>query len=134
MDIYITRNGQRLGPYSLDEANINLRDGVIETSDLAWHAGLSDWVPLSEVPGIMAAPPPPPLRPQHPPPVPTGGQKVLNKSPVALPKKSDGHGNFTAKTFVSAVIVMIIYLLIHGCPSNKPMQFVNPVPGEKPIR
>jgi len=118
MDLYITRNGQQLGPYSLDEANKKLRGGVIESSDLAWHVGLSEWVPLSEVPGIMATPPPPPLRP---PSVPNGG-------PAASPRKSDGHGNFTAKTFASAVIVMIIYLLIHGCPSNKPPQFVYPYP------
>ena len=118
MDIYITRNGEQLGPYSVHEANRNLSAGKIALSDLAWHAGLSEWVLLSEVPGIMASPPPPPLRP---PPVPNGG-------PAASPRKSDAHGNFTAKTFVSAVVVMIIYLLIHGCPSNKPTQFVYPNP------
>ena len=127
MDIYITRNGQQLGPYSLDETNKNLRGGVIDSSDLAWHAGLSEWVPLSAVTGIMSSPPSPP-RAQQPSLIPTGCQTRLDKSPVASPRKSDSHGNFTAKTFVSAVIVLIIYLLIHGCPSNKPTQFVYPYP------
>jgi hypothetical protein len=31
MDLYVTRKGQQLGPYSIDEANRNLRGGVISS-------------------------------------------------------------------------------------------------------
>jgi len=127
MDLYITRNGKQLGPYSLDEANKNLRGGVIDSSDLAWHAGLSEWVPLSTVPGIMASPPPPPRRAQPPPPVPTGSHMNRDTGVPASPKKYDGH-EYLATKIVLPAIILVIYFLIHGCHSNKPMQFVNPYP------
>ena len=96
MDIYITRNGQQLGPYSVHEARRNLRAGVIGSSDLAWHDGLSEWVPLSTIPGItmIAQSPtssPQPPRPPQAPPVPTGAQ-TKPEMPISS-EESDLHSN-----------------------------------------
>lgn len=69
MQLYIAINGQRQGPMSLGEINARLADGRIEAAPtLAWYEGCPEWIPLSQVPGIMppsgvaAVPPPPPAQ------------------------------------------------------------------------
>jgi len=69
MEIHISRNGQRFGPYSLPEVQAGLDAGNIVETDLAWHDGAPDWVPVSQVAGLSipvrhpSPPPPPHLRP-----------------------------------------------------------------------
>ena len=53
MDIYINRGGQQGGPYSLDKINECLKQGSLQSTDLAFHEGLSDWIPLSQVDGVI---------------------------------------------------------------------------------
>lgn len=65
MQIHIARNGQRLGPYSVEDANTYLKSGALSPFDLAWYEGLSSWVPLRNVPGVIGPPQlPPPLPPR----------------------------------------------------------------------
>jgi hypothetical protein len=56
MDIYILRDGQETGPFSEETARTLLQQGDVAESDLAWRAGMVDWVPLSEVLGAPSAP------------------------------------------------------------------------------
>jgi len=71
MTLYITKNGQRLGPYSLDEAQRLVAAGTVQANDWAWYEGLTDWIPLQQVPGFLSpaatgvpgAVPPPAQRP-----------------------------------------------------------------------
>lgn len=56
MTIYIARNGDKLGPFSLAEAQKLLRTGSIQAADLAWYEGLATWIPVSQVPGLSVAP------------------------------------------------------------------------------
>jgi len=109
MDIYITRNGQQLGPYSVHEANRNLSTGQVDPADLAWHAGRSEWVPLSTVPGIMASPPP---HPQALPPAPTGGQ--VKQGDLGSPPPSDLPPvvKWTGITILSILYIAAAVLLI----------------------
>ena len=64
MEIYLARDGQRLGPFSPDEVRRQLATGTAKPTDLAWSEGSPGWIPLSSLPemGMMAAgaPPPPP--------------------------------------------------------------------------
>ena len=53
MDIYINRNGQQGGPYSLDKINECLAEGSMQPADLAFHKGLAGWVPLSQIVGVI---------------------------------------------------------------------------------
>ena len=53
MDIYINRDGQQGGPYSLDKINECLAQGSMQPADLAFHEGLTDWIPVSQVAGVM---------------------------------------------------------------------------------
>ena len=59
MQIYVGKNGQQLGPFSLEEVNRKLADGTFVGTDLAWYEGAAGWAPLSGVAGVMipAAPP-----------------------------------------------------------------------------
>ena len=67
MNIFITKNGQQLGPYNLDQIHNQVNAGTLDAADWAWYEGLTDWIPLNQVPGFgdsqspaySAAPPPP---------------------------------------------------------------------------
>lgn len=72
MKIYIGRNGQQQGPYSLDELNALAQSETITGSDMCWHRECADWMPLSQLPGFVPTPPPlpaavaPPLQEKQP--------------------------------------------------------------------
>jgi MFS family permease len=49
MQIYISREQQQIGPYTVAEARSRIIGGQLLGSDLAWHEGLAEWVTLSEI-------------------------------------------------------------------------------------
>ena len=61
MQVHIDRNGERYGPYSHEQVNAYLANGTLLPTDLAWHDGMADWVPISQITGVTIAggsPPP----------------------------------------------------------------------------
>ena len=95
-EIHINRSGTQFGPYLLKELKDYLKAGNLRFSDLVWFEGVSEWVPLSRIPGVAdglnslgsAAPPPP-----KPPPTPAapGTPPLINPAstaPSALPIKA----------------------------------------------
>ena len=56
MQIHIDRQGQRFGPYSLEQVNQYLAAGNVLPTDIAWQDGMVDWVPVTAIPGVMAPP------------------------------------------------------------------------------
>jgi len=86
MEIYITRDGERYGPYSLTEVQADIDAGNIRPSDLAWHEGATGWIEVWQVDGItipkrrVPPPPPPSASPVYnpnPPPKSSGGELVI---------------------------------------------------------
>ena len=61
MEIYVNRNGQQFGPYTVEQVRENLAIGMLAPTDLAWHEGVAEWqsvgqlVPQDEVKGARAA-------------------------------------------------------------------------------
>ena len=53
MMIHIDRGGERMGPYSLEDVNHYLADGTLQPSDLGWYDGAADWVPLTNIEGVV---------------------------------------------------------------------------------
>ncbi len=51
MQIYLARDNVQAGPYSLKQLNTMLASGEVELTDLAWHDGMQQWQPLSELTG-----------------------------------------------------------------------------------
>ena len=49
MQIYITKNEQKLGPYTPAEVRARIASGQFSESDPGWHDGLRDWLPVSQV-------------------------------------------------------------------------------------
>ncbi len=49
MKIFISHQDKRLGPYSLEEARDLVYSGAVARSDLAWHEGDANSVPLSSL-------------------------------------------------------------------------------------
>lgn len=52
MQVHIDRNGERYGPYSIEDINAYLANGTLLPTDLAWQDGMADWMPLSEFSGV----------------------------------------------------------------------------------
>lgn len=85
MQIHVARDGQKMGPFSMDEIKAKYAAGELRGTDLAWAEGRAEWSPLSTFPGIAIVPPTPP--PLHSPVVPPPLQKVpqlLNPPPSGL--------------------------------------------------
>lgn len=49
MQIYLARNREQAGPYTLEQVNSMLAAGQVQLSDLAWHDGLDNWQPLGQL-------------------------------------------------------------------------------------
>lgn len=49
LQIYLARNNQQAGPYSLEQVNQMLASQQVLLTDLAWHQGLSEWKVLGEL-------------------------------------------------------------------------------------
>lgn len=60
MQIFIHRDNQQQGPFSVDEINDRLRSGdVISSGTFAWYEGCSGWMTLDRVPGVFMLNTPP---------------------------------------------------------------------------
>ena len=69
MQIYIARNNNKYGPFTLEVIQSQLSSGKLIGSDLAWYEGAPAWIPLAQVPGLKISQGPPPLplaQPQSP--------------------------------------------------------------------
>lgn len=49
MQIYLARDNQQAGPYTLDELNQMLSQQQVLLTDLMWHKGMSEWKPVAEL-------------------------------------------------------------------------------------
>jgi len=63
MNIYLAKDGQQTGPYSVADVQRQLTEGVASPADLAFHEGLADWQPLATVLAAIAGTTPPALPP-----------------------------------------------------------------------
>lgn len=53
MDLYLGRDGKQSGPFSEAQVRDMLGAGEATLSDLCWHEGLAEWVPLGRVLGSL---------------------------------------------------------------------------------
>jgi hypothetical protein len=65
--LYVTSNNVDHGPLSLKETTERVQSGEFKPTDLAWHQGVSGWVPLKELPEWEAMKASPPLEKKEPP-------------------------------------------------------------------
>ena len=85
MNYWIARNGQKYGPYSLDDIRRMVAQGSVAPTDLAWHEGMLNWASLAEIVPLSTVPPAPQASPvpaawnQPPPQLPNEG--AISPSP-----------------------------------------------------
>jgi len=85
MEIYLSIQGQRQGPLSLEQINDGVRRGAFSAdAALAWYEGAASWMPLRQVPGVVAPDGPPPLPPLPPEQGDATGGIIPYKNPHAL--------------------------------------------------
>jgi len=53
MQLFVMKNGERLGPFSLEEVNRQLAAGTLEPADEAWYEGAPGLRALSSVTGVI---------------------------------------------------------------------------------
>jgi len=53
MQIYISRDGEQNGPYGIEDVNAYLEDGTLLPTDLACQDGMTEWVPITQIPGVL---------------------------------------------------------------------------------
>ena len=73
--LYVSSNNVDHGPLSLKEATKRVQSGEFKPTDLAWHQGVSGWIPMKDLPEWDAMQAPPPLEKKAPPPA------ILTKEP-----------------------------------------------------
>ena len=83
MKIHISRSGQQMGPYPLEQVNQYLEQGALLPTDSAWHDGMTDWVPLNQINGVVISGEslPLPLPPETTPPAPPTPQENTTACP-----------------------------------------------------
>ena len=91
MKIHVSVSGQQQGPHEVSEVNAMLADGSLPAlSTLAWHEGLTEWVPLSTVPGILmpGSPPAPHAAPGRPAAASPGSSQEADVLRTVIPYKN----------------------------------------------
>ena len=84
MDIYIKRDDGQFGPFSPEQIEECLESGALIETDIAWHAALPDWVPVTEVLATLeSAPAPAPVETVPAKVAKSGGSKKLLIAGVA---------------------------------------------------
>ena len=53
MQVYVGRNGEKFGPYSIDQVNEFIKQGKYSFEDLGWHEGMEEWKPLRTIAGVI---------------------------------------------------------------------------------
>lgn len=101
MLLHLAYQNKPYGPYSLDAVNAELLAKRLAAKDtLAWHEGMTDWVPLAQIPGIRV-----------PAELETGdatGGLIPYKNPMALASYYTGIGALIPLLGIVAGIISIV--------------------------
>ena len=127
MAIYISKNGQQLGPYSIADAQNLVRSGNLLETDWAWYEGLANWIPLNQIPGFVSAPPPAPVVPavpvttEQPQPSPGTNKNIFQKMGGGIAALAYAAFKFKAFAFAGLKTSLSMLLMIWSTPSRNAM-------------
>jgi GYF domain 2 len=118
MQIYVGKNGQQLGPFSLEEINRKLSDGTFAGTDLGWHEGAAGWAPLSSLAGVVVPPVPTPSTPAPAPapvsaPTPTAAPApapVRSNAPI-VQRPAAPAGGYKTLSLVSWILLGVTFFI-----------------------
>lgn len=52
MEIFIAKNDQQTGPFSIEQIESMVAAGMIQITDMAWHSELPNWMPIHQLLGV----------------------------------------------------------------------------------
>ena len=113
MQIHITRGEDSSGPYTLEQVQDYLAEGILLPDDLAWHEGLDSWVPLGELVATAGAPQPPEAIPAPPQPqeeIPAVIQPIQPAEPVSPQPITAAPKAKSKKLLVVGIVVGLLVL------------------------
>lgn len=119
MNIYLTKEGDKGGPYTIEQVVELIRRGDYLMTDLAWREGMSDWKPIHTLADIAEAVLPPVPTTEQSPPIEsakTEGQPAQPPlsilQPIQLTKPS--HINvWTYLIWVAAIIAGFVFAVVY---------------------
>jgi TM2 domain-containing membrane protein YozV len=81
MNVYLIKNGESGGPFTVEQVVALVRGGQYIMSDLAWREGMAEWQPLHTLEDLVSAIlPAMPRTPGTPPPIPQQAPILEQKS------------------------------------------------------
>jgi hypothetical protein len=121
MQIYVGKNGQQLGPFSLEEINRKLADGTFAGTDLGWYEGAAGWAALSSIAGVVvpvaAAPSALPPSATAPVPAPAPGPTAAAPAPIPvrpnapIVQRSAAPGGYRTLSLVSWILLGVTFFI-----------------------
>ena len=103
MQIHICHAGQQSGPHTLDEVRNKLQTGALLLTDMAWHEGVPQWIPVSQLPGLAATVRSVPVSGVVPPPIPKSSPP--RRGPIL--GAAVGTMILTAAMFIGGLLMLI---------------------------
>jgi len=115
MQIYLARNNQQAGPYTLEQVNQMLASQQVLLTDLAWHEGMTEWKALGELTqGKLSYEP---AGYQSSPAQPVFNNPVIQKTHVQnKPKVAEKQASIGSR-ILAKVIDLMLWLPIAAIPS-----------------
>jgi len=123
VQIFITRGEDSSGPYTPEQVQDYLAQGVLLPGDLAWHEGLEGWIPLSQLMASIAAPVDPvPPQPVAITPEPVQSGPTIESAPVKAGDKKKLLIGIGAGVAVLAIAVAVWFFVIREKDSGQQPQ------------
>lgn len=122
MNWFYAKNGSQQGPLSTDEIKSRIAMGEIGPSDLAWCEGMSDWMPIGQIPQLKIEAPVREVAPPvaaAPPFAPSSSPYQAPGSPAGAPTPAQMvPGQTPSQGLAIASMVCGILTFILCCPSS----------------
>lgn len=117
MNWFYAKNGSQQGPLSTDEIKSRIAMGEIGPNDLAWCEGMSDWLPVGQIPQLKAeTAAPTPLEAVSTPPV-ASSPATPYQSPASVPSAQVAPGEPIPSYLWQSIVVTILCCLPLGIPA-----------------
>ncbi|ALH96395.1 RDD family protein [Acinetobacter equi] len=123
MQIYLARNNQQAGPYTLEQLNQMLASQQVLLTDLVWHQGMTEWKALGELTqGQFVYQPNIPSSPSEPAPpfnTPNNNQNSTYKAQSTQNRSTDTQAELASlgSRFAAKVIDLLLWLPAFVIPS-----------------
>ena len=113
VQIFITRGEDSSGPYTPEQVQDYLAQGVLLPGDLAWHEGLEGWIQLSQLmDSIAATVDPTPPQPVAITPEPVQSGPTIESAPVKVGDKKKLLIGVAAGVAVLAIAAAVWFFVI----------------------